>query len=50
MQHRLKREFDPHVDISVTYLWPQDDAKSQLIKTWLDVSIFPYDGRATTKE
>ena len=29
MQHVLKKVFDPHVYISATYLWSQDDAKSQ---------------------
>ena len=28
MQHGLKKDFDCHVDISATYLWPQDDAKT----------------------
>ena len=29
IQHGLKKDFDPHVDISHTYLEPQDDTKSQ---------------------
>ena len=48
MQHGLKKDFEPHVDISATYLWSQDDAKSQSTKTWFDVSIIPFGGRATT--
>ena len=48
IQHGLKKDFVPHVDISVTYLWSQDDAKSLLTKIWFDMSIFPFDGRATT--
>ena len=48
MQHDLKKGFEPHVDISATYLWSQDDAKSQATKTWFDMSIFPVDGRAST--
>ena len=39
---------DPHVDISATYLWSEDDAKSESTKTWFDVGIFPFEGRATT--
>ena len=27
IQHDLKEVFEPHVDISATYLWSQDDAK-----------------------
>ena len=48
IQHGLKKVFDPHVDISATYLWSQDDAKSQATKTWFDMGIFPVDGRAST--
>ena len=48
IQHGLKKYFDPHVGISATYLWSQDDAKSQLTRTWFDMGIFPFDGRATT--
>ena len=44
IQHGLKKVFEPHVDISTTYLWSQEDAKSQATKTWLVVGIFPYDG------
>ena len=29
IQHGLKKDFEPHVDISATYLWSQDGAKSQ---------------------
>ena len=47
-QHGLKLDFDTHVDISVTYLWSEDDAKFQSTKTWFDVGKFPFDGRATT--
>ena len=47
-QYGLKKDFEPHVDISVTCLWSQDDAKSQPTKTWFDVGIFPFDGRSTT--
>ena len=32
IQHELKKEFDPYVDISATYLWSQNDAKSQSTK------------------
>ena len=35
MQHVLKKDFDPHVDISATYLWSHDDAKYQSTKTIL---------------
>ena len=48
IQHGLKKDFEPPVDISATYLWPQDDAKAQATKTWFDVGIFLFDGRATT--
>ena len=30
IQQGLEKVFESHVDISVTYLWPQDDAKSQV--------------------
>ena len=43
IQHDLKKVFEPHVDISATYLWSQDDAKAQATKTWFVVGIFPYD-------
>ena len=46
IQHGLKKDFEPHVDISATYLWSQDDAKSQATKTWFDMGTFPVDGRA----
>ena len=36
IQHGLKKDFEPRVDISATYLWSQNDAKSQLTKTWFD--------------
>ena len=48
IQHGLKKDFDPHFDISATYLWSQDDAESQSIKTWFDMGIFPFDGRTAT--
>ena len=48
IQHDLKNDFEPHVDISATYLWSQDDAKTQATKTWFDMGIFPVDGRAST--
>ena len=48
IQHGLKKVFEPHVDISTTYLWSQDDAKAQATKTWFDMGIFPVDGRAST--
>ena len=48
IQHDLKKVFEPHVDISATYLWSQDDAKTQVTKTWFDMGIFPVDGRAST--
>ena len=44
IQHGLKNIFDLHVDISTTYLWSQDVAKSQATKTWFDMGIFPVDG------
>ena len=44
IQHDLKKVFEPHVDISATYLWSQDDAKAQATKTWFDMGIFPVDG------
>ena len=44
IQHDLKKVFEPHVDISAAYLWSQEDAKSQVTKTWFVVGIFPYDG------
>ena len=33
IQHDLKKVFEPHVDISATYLWSQVDAKTQATKT-----------------
>ena len=48
IQHDLKKVFEPHVDISAIYLWPQDDAKVQATKTWFDMGIFQVDGRAST--
>ena len=48
IQHGLKKDFEPNVDISATYLWSKDDAKSQLTKTWFDMGIFPFEGRKTT--
>ena len=48
IQHGLKKDFEPHVDISGTYLWSQDDAKSQSTKTWFNIGIFPFDGRTIT--
>ena len=48
IQQGLKKDFEPHVDKSVTYCWSQDDAKSQATKTWFDMGIFPFDGRITT--
>ena len=42
--HDLKKVCEPHIDISVTYLWSHDDAKAQATKTWFVVGIFPYDG------
>ena len=48
IQHGLKKDIEPHVDISATYLCFQDDAKSQSTKTWFNVGIFPFDGRAIT--
>ena len=44
IQHGLQKAFEPHVDISATYLWSQDDAKSQSTRTWFDVGIFLFDG------
>ena len=41
IQHGLKKDSDPHVDISATNLWSQDDVKSQSTKTWFDMGIFP---------
>ena len=48
IQHDLKNVFEPHVNISATYLWSQDDAKTQATKTCFDMGIFPVDGRAST--
>ena len=48
IQHGLKEGCEPHVYISATYLWSQDDTKSQSTKTWFDMDIFPFDGRAIT--
>ena len=48
IQHDLKKVFEPHVDISATYLWSQDDAKTQVTKTWFDMGIFLVDSRAST--
>ena len=48
IQHGLKKHFEPHVDISATYLWSQDDANAQATKTWFEMGIFPIDGRAST--
>ena len=50
IQHGLKEDFDLPVDISDTYLWSQDDAKSQSTKIWFDVGIFPFNGTATRNE
>ena len=33
IQHDLKKVFEPHVDISATHLWSQDDATAQATKT-----------------
>ena len=48
MQHGLKKDCDPYIDISTTYLWSPYDAKSQSAKTLCGMGIFPFDGRATT--
>ena len=48
IEHDLKKVFEPHVDISATYLWSKHDAKEQATKTWFDMGIFPVDGRAST--
>ena len=48
IQSRLKKESEPQVGILGTYLWFQDDAKSQSTKTWFDMGIFPFYGRITT--
>ena len=48
IQHGLKKDLDPHLDILATYLWSEDDAKSQSTKTWFDIGIFLFEGRATT--
>ena len=47
IQHGLKKDFVPCVDISATYFWSQDDENSQATKTWFDMGIFPVDGRAS---
>ena len=44
IQCGLKKACEPFVDITATYLWSQEDAKSQATKTWFVVGIFPYDG------
>ena len=38
-QQGLKEDFDPHVDVSATYLWFHDDAESQSTKTWFSMGI-----------
>ena len=43
IQHGLKKVFEVHVDISVTYRLSQEGAKTQANKTWFVVGIFPYD-------
>ena len=48
IQHGLKREFDPHVDISAPYLCSPHDSKSELSTTWPEVGIVPFYGSATT--
>ena len=48
IQHDLKKVFEPHIDISATYLWSQDDAKAQATRIWFDMGIFLVDGRAST--
>ena len=48
IQHGLKKVFEPHVDISATYLCSQEDAKSHATKTWFDMGIFQVGGRAST--
>ena len=50
IQHGLKKDFYPHVDIWAKYFWSQKHAKSQSTKTWFDIGIFPSDGRLTTYE
>ena len=50
IQYGLKKAFEPNIDISATYLWSQNDAKSQATKTWFDMGIFPVDDRASTYE
>ena len=48
IQHGLKEDLEPHVDISATCLQSQDDAKSQTTKTCFDMGILPFHGSATT--
>ena len=48
IQHGLKKVFEPHVDISSTYLLSQEDAKAQATKTWFDMGIFSVDSRTST--
>ena len=43
----LRKSLNPML-ISATYFWSQDYVKSQAIKTWFDMGIFPVDGRAST--
>ena len=47
VQHGLKEVFEPHFDISATYLWSQDDAKAQATYTCFDIGIFLVDGRVS---
>ena len=47
IKHGFKKDFDPHIDIAVTYFQFKDDVKSQSTKTWFDVGMFPIDGRTT---
>ena len=50
IQHGLKKVFEPHVDISATYFWSQEDAREQATKTRFDMVIVPVDSRTSTYE
>ena len=41
IQHGLKKDFEPHIDISATYLWSQDDAKYQSNKNMVWCGYIP---------
>ena len=40
IQYGIKKDCEPHFDISVTCFWSKDDANSQSTKTWFDMVYF----------